>query len=371
MYLEYLRVVNYQSHEDTIIRFSPHFNVIHGRPNSGKTALFRAFKLGTTNRPLGGKFFSDFAGARGSAVVEYGFSDGLVITMEKDISVKDDGKFVNRTSFVMNGSEPASDLTEEMKAAINMAAINFQEQRDQPFLSASTPGEVAKAFSEAINIGESQEWTRQINAAISKTKANSESLKTQLGDENSRLELYAGVDGLGEKADEIDALDVKINAVAVESNRINEYLVFMLAYIEAQRHFESVTDLDAAADWIGEVDAELHNLGAERKAVDEYLVVQKANEGLAPLTNDTNLGVEAVFDIDAKIAVMTKEAQLCRRLEANNDDRVRIEADLGAVVEQYTQLIGETCPTCMRTITVGDLETLKDKLVRHETNPSE
>src|SRR3972149_6012740 len=59
--LKSLRVKNFQSHRDSLIKFSPGVNVLVGDPQNGKTAILRALNLVRTNRPSGFRFHSHFA----------------------------------------------------------------------------------------------------------------------------------------------------------------------------------------------------------------------------------------------------------------------------------------------------------------------
>ena len=54
--IQSIRLINFQSHKDSFIEFSPNDTVLIGTSNSGKTAVLRALDWILKNRPLGTSF---------------------------------------------------------------------------------------------------------------------------------------------------------------------------------------------------------------------------------------------------------------------------------------------------------------------------
>lgn len=111
--------------------------MIVGSSDSGKTAIFRAFKWLMYNRPLGSGFRSNWGG---QTKVILQLDDNHAITRWKDDSAQ--GYIVDKQKL---GAIKA-DVPDEVVKILRMTDINFQQQFDHPFLLDESPGAVAAHF---------------------------------------------------------------------------------------------------------------------------------------------------------------------------------------------------------------------------------
>ena len=103
--LKKLEITNFQSHPKSSLEFVPGINVIFGTSRNGKTAIRRALEWVVTNRPSGGRFFSNFAGEKGSTKVLLETDDTPLISLEKKIHRKGKEKIVDGTIYKIGAEE--------------------------------------------------------------------------------------------------------------------------------------------------------------------------------------------------------------------------------------------------------------------------
>ena len=154
-----LKIRNFQSHEETNLKFSPGVNVIVGPSDCGKTAILRSFYWNTHNRPSGDAFRRK--GTKETSVVLQ-TNEGFSITRKKSKSKNlyvlssPGGKDLEFTAF-------GQSVPEEILQTLNLAALNFQGQHDPPFLLSSSPGEVARHLNNLVNIDVIDSSQKNIN----------------------------------------------------------------------------------------------------------------------------------------------------------------------------------------------------------------
>lgn len=157
-----IQAINFQSHRDSTLRFSPGVNVIVGDPQNGKTAILRALNLLRTNRPLGFRYHSHFAEGP-ATMVKIGVQEGASIAITKQgestgvaYSILTDGK---EQVFPKVGTGVPDRVTE----ILNLQDLNVQAQLDAHFLIADSPADVAREINRITNIDLIDKWTSALN----------------------------------------------------------------------------------------------------------------------------------------------------------------------------------------------------------------
>jgi exonuclease SbcC len=180
--IEQLDIQNFQSHKNTTINFSKGVNTIIGPSDSGKTAIIRALKWVTWNRPLGDAFVRH---GEDDCTVMIRNSEGQVVERYKGTkdhyAVHAGG---DTTKFEAFGKEPP----EEIFQCLEFDEINLQSQMDSSFLISSNPGEVARHFNRIANIDKIdsslksvESWVRKLTQDIRANKEEIERLEVELG----------------------------------------------------------------------------------------------------------------------------------------------------------------------------------------------
>lgn len=144
--IKQFEILNYESHEHTLIELSPGVNVFIGSTDNGKSGIIRALKWLLTNRPLGDSFRSHWGG---DTSVSMTLENDLQVVREKGKSAKDNCYRISTTSNSLEA--PGTTVPEPVAQLLNIDEINTQYQLDRPFLLLNTPGEVAKYLNKIVN----------------------------------------------------------------------------------------------------------------------------------------------------------------------------------------------------------------------------
>lgn len=274
--LSQLKIINFQSHRRTILKFHSNVNLFIGKSDGGKSAIKRLLYWLTFNRPSGDAFKSYWAKKiSGSMLI-----DGVKIKRTKG---------ANENIYMLGDREYKAfgqDVPDDIKKALNLSELNFQMQMDAPFLFSLSSGEVARYLNEIVNldmidstmininkIGREEiqgleslrnrknnlkedlkeyEWigkieellinTENSERQIQKLKEKEINLKSlieqydQYQKELSEIKDYSRVE---KKIKELEILQNKIN----ENDRIKYQLMTMVDTIEEYQHESKETDL--------------------------------------------------------------------------------------------------------------------------------
>lgn len=172
--LKSMDIVNFQSHADTHIDFSPGITVIVGSSDSGKSVIVRVLEWLRTNRPLGNAFIR-----KGT--------DSCKVTLQNvagDNICREKGKGINQ--YIVNGElykalksdkTLKSDVPVQVSEALNLSDINVQHQLDQHFLVLETPGKTARYINNITKLEDADTLLANINGDIRKSTSLCEELE--------------------------------------------------------------------------------------------------------------------------------------------------------------------------------------------------
>lgn len=244
--LKSLQIKNFQSHAESFLVFSPKVNVITGLSQSGKTAIIRALNWVTTNRPLGGNYFSNFAGKKGETKVLVSFEDLPDISLKKQVRINKKGeKEAGNTSYEMGEDSfqgMGRDVPDVVREAFNLSEINIQKQLDQPYLITSAPGEAGKVINKITKLEEVDEWVSKITTKINSANKESNILEGQLKDKKEQLEEYKDLPDMKAKVEVLGELYLdweKENAACLQLEDITEkFMAIDNQIVETERILE-------------------------------------------------------------------------------------------------------------------------------------
>jgi len=212
--LSRLEIENFQSHDHSVLEFDPGVNIIIGSSDSGKSAIIRALKKVTWNKPSGDEMKSHWGGICKIAV----------LTMENDTVIWQRHKTslyrLNDTEFKAFGN----DVPEEIKNTLQLNEINLQQQLDAPFLLSNSAGEVALHFNkiahlEKIHIGQKniEKWLRQVQSDL-------ESNRTQLKEKEQELQKYDYLDKMEKDVEVLEREQEQAISLYNSQSRLKELL---------------------------------------------------------------------------------------------------------------------------------------------------
>ena len=176
-------IENFQSHQDTVLRFGPGVNAIIGESDAGKSTILRALRWVFQNRPQGDAFRSDWVG---TTQIRVDIDDKVIHKTRSDNS-HTYSLFTPDMEHALSFKALRSEVPIEIEQALNISAINIQHQHDRPFLLDISPGEVAAHFNKIAHLGvidqgsqRIRKWIKAITAAMNSEESRLEKLEEEL-----------------------------------------------------------------------------------------------------------------------------------------------------------------------------------------------
>jgi DNA repair protein SbcC/Rad50 len=158
-----LLLLNFQSHKRSEFKFHPGVNVIIGESDAGKSAIMRAFKWLTKNRPQGDSFRSRWTSKEDHVVVKMWADDPRHMNDHASREIVKGEPIYHLGAQTFRAFK--TEVPEELEAYFNMSDVNIQLQMDSPFLLSSSPGDVAKYFNDVARLSEIDTTLQSINSA--------------------------------------------------------------------------------------------------------------------------------------------------------------------------------------------------------------
>jgi DNA repair ATPase RecN len=181
-----MRLLNFQSHPDSILRFHPGVNVIIGESDQGKTSIFRALYWLRNNRPSGDDFVSNWADR---AEVELETDDDPPIHVHR---LRSRGGGVNQ--YYVQGGQPFEGFGLKVPPAVvqalNIEDINLQPQMAGPYLLGDSPSEVARYLNQLVDLDIIDRSVTNIRGILSGETRDLETAKATLKQTEEALEGY-------------------------------------------------------------------------------------------------------------------------------------------------------------------------------------
>lgn len=201
--IDKIRLINFQSHEDSEISFGDGLNVIIGGSDQGKTAIIRALRWLLYNEPRGTDFIR--VGANSCKVI-LTLADGTKISRERNI---------NRNIYTLTkatGEEEiyegfGSEIPQEIISAHGMGkvyldrdletSLNIAYQLDSPFLLSGSGAVRAKAIGRIVGIHLVDNAIRNVIKDLYQLSQNEKQVNNRLQTLERELIIYANLENEG------------------------------------------------------------------------------------------------------------------------------------------------------------------------------
>jgi DNA repair protein SbcC/Rad50 len=218
--IDSIQLVNFQSHRNSVLKFSPGVNVIVGDPQNGKTAILRGLNLLRTNRPLGFRYHSHFAEGP-ATMVKVKVQEGASIAITKQGEsigaaysvLRDDSK---EQSFPKVGTG-VPDLVTEI---LNLQDLNVQAQLDSHFLVGDSPADVAREINRITKIDLVDRWTQELNRRKHAQSSLLAQAKRRSDELSSKVQSLAGIEEAGPLIKETERTQRAADQKKVEWNAV-------------------------------------------------------------------------------------------------------------------------------------------------------
>lgn len=347
-----LRVTNFQSHKDTVLNLHDGVNVVVGPSDGGKSAVLRALKWVTTNRPSGDEFRSRWGGDTVVEVETDGMSVVRAKTGKKNVyqisRPAADGRQIEDLVFKAIGQ----DVPDEVSAALNFGAINTQSQMDSPFLLSDdwSPGRVADYLNDVVGLNTIGSAQTAVNAELRGLRQQLASTEQQVAADKRAADDLAYVDAMAADISRLETWQAKATQVrqqeqrlfaAVEDVKGTERLLAALPNRQAaERLVTDVSDKVRQADSLQKeadsLQVQLDNINtiqAKLDAIDDRL---QASPAVAKLINDCGLLVTLDDGYNIVKTVVADIGNIRNRL-LPIDGRLRASRLVDRLIEQETR----------------------------------
>lgn len=213
---------NFQSHKHSVLNFHEGMNVIIGQSDSGKSAILRALRFVSDNRPGGDAFRSTWGGAT-----------FVKIELMENVSVMRTKSKKENSYRLSTYDEPflafGQDVPIEIQKALNIDDVNMQKQLDAPFLLSETSGNVATHFNKIAKLEQIDYSRNYIQSEINKITANIKQAKAIALEKTESLKTFDFLTPLKIELETVkqkktinDAKKEKLNGISTILNSINE-----------------------------------------------------------------------------------------------------------------------------------------------------
>ena len=254
--LKSIKIKKFQSHENTLLKFSSGVNIIFGKSQAGKTAIFRAFKWLVTNRPLGVSFKSKFSSSKDSTVVQLKTGRNNIITLKK--SDKDSKYILKTKSGKKTFRKFKGKIPDEIENALNLNfGLTFQNQLN-PHSVSSSPTDLGKRIDDVIGTFNLEKWMGIASKRLSGKKRELVIVKSRIEKNEENLKNYDGLSDLQNEINLCNSLETKI--VDVES-KIDRLTSLLESYKEIKGRINHLTHYSDLIDDIDRFETDRSRFG--------------------------------------------------------------------------------------------------------------
>ena len=259
---------NFQGLKDVELSFSPGVNVIIGKSDTGKSAIFRLIEWVRTNRPLGDAFRSEWGGT----------TKGKIWTTDNRTIERVKGDKEN--SYQINDNQKmkafGQNPPDEVFQALMLDEINVQSQDDPPFLLSNSAGEVARVLNQAASLQEIDTVTSNLTKGYRKALREIESTTDILFEQKKELKQYDNLPTLEEAIIELEHLANHRKVLVQQRNTLHN---LSQDIIRVRGRLENIVDVRPISGLLGEIgklngernklSTEFHQLDSLKRSLDQ------------------------------------------------------------------------------------------------------
>ena len=284
--IDSIKLKNFQSHKDSVLKFNNGVNIIIGTSDSGKSAILRGLRWVAQNKPSGEEYRSWWGGETEVSLI-YGTSE---ISRVRGKSAKNEYAIYRNDAEPLILKAPGMEVPEPVANLINLSDINLQHQIDAPFLFSNTPGEVAKHFNKMANLNKIDASIKKAQQFVNSANSELKVIEKQIAENTAALLPYENLNSIKEL---IARIDTHYNAYTEKEISINELESSLSLLEEIENDLIPIKGIISAEPLL----ISISTLLSEKK-----LIVQQ--------TNQLDDLVEALTDISISIANTRLYAQL-------------------------------------------------------------
>ena len=338
-----IQLENFQSHKNTILELSPGVNVIIGPSDSGKTAIVRALRWLTWNRPTGEAFRSSWGG---DTIVTVTIDE----TEIRRVRAKNhNAYYIDDQVYEAFGQDVPSDAIE----LLNLDTVNLQQQLDRPFLLDTHPSQVAQYLNEVAHLdvidralGRLTKWIRAIESDIRSHKSNQERLEESQSSFDYLPDMEKTVERLEEQEEALRKLRSKhrdLGETIDQALRVNTKLNTIRPLLDLNPLVDTALGHRKTKRSLVKEASSLFDL------IDRIGGVQKQQKKLQPL-QELAPTIDHAIQLQSKLSnIQTEAHRLAQLIEQCRSMKRHIEAvkeERNTLHEQFDEAMGDQCILC-------------------------
>jgi exonuclease SbcC len=332
--LKRLRIKNFQVHKNLEIKLDPFVTTIVGPSDVGKSAIIRAIKWLSTNRPQGDAFIQ--VGAKRTTVI---------LDTEKHTIKRKKGGATNTYHLDKDDYKAfGNDVPDPVIRALNLSDINFQGQHDNPFWFNDSAGEVSRQLNKIIDLHIIDTTLSNVAGFLRQAKIEETVIQKRLAQIKERRKELKPVREQNRALKHVECLYDEWDEIAVETRKIDDlYQEGIMCQKTHERLAITTTRSEAAAKiggWWASITGGVQNLQDIIHSIKQYKeITDKALPNLDNITRCVKELVDISNKIDAlkvHIDLTTEAENLCKEKEQEN---IKTE-------KRFKDKMGRTCPLC-------------------------
>jgi DNA repair exonuclease SbcCD ATPase subunit len=338
-----IQLKNFQSHKNSILEFDKGVNIIIGKTDSGKSAIIRAIKLITFNKPSGDDYRSDWGGVTKVHLT----TDENKISRIK--SNKDNLYVLDKLEFKAFGQN----VPNEIKNALNMDELNFQLQLDSPFLLSQSSGQISVFFNKIAKLDKIDISLFNIQKEIRDTTNLLKYTDEEINEKESKIKEFDYLLEFEEKIIEIELLGKRFVQITDSCNKLIDW---ENDYVELTEKIEIIINSISQENEINNIlllieeknKKELKYTSLKQLALEIFYIAQKINHKKKEISSEVL--VNSILDLQSNykkhLTTINKIQKLYKDIADIKISRENKEKVLKKLEQEFHDNFPEICPLC-------------------------
>lgn len=359
-----LKIANFQSHEKTNLVFHPGVNIIIGESDSGKSAIIRALRWVSRNKPSGDSVRS-YQGGKTLVLLET--EEGFVYrTKDKTDQYELHPNGGHNLLFKAFGTN----VPEEIVTFLNLDEVNLQFQLDSHFLLSKSPGEVAAYFNkiaklDKINKGlqNVNSWIRDLNSVIGQPATKDKpatGLIKQIADAMQALIRFDYLDKFEAELEVLEEIEKRYTTKIQRESSLNT-LVHSIKSVDAD--IETASEILELEEPLNDVFSDMYDLEELRKqrhalsmavqAIDITDTNIKSKQAALILEQPVNNLLTSYSELHKKIELYNNVGTLLDNITDTIDAIDEMKVLQTTLEERFEKEFPNICPLCGQEVKHG------------------
>lgn len=330
-----LALLNIQSHEKSLVRFSPYLNAIIGTTDSGKSSILRGIIQLATNKLK----WDD---------LRRWDSKSSVISLSDEKNIIKRVKSSSKNAYVVNGKTLGTvrtDVPDSVFNLLNINEINIQHQKDSWFLIDKSKAHISREINKVAGLSIMDRSIQALNKKIREIKDRIRSDNNHiLESENALMEFdwvaksnveLSVLEKYEEKISNLEEKIEELNGILMNIDKENENLKNLLPesiITEIKSIFEGNEKIELLEDQINELKDILSELSKFK------LIMEKVVEIDTTELEDTK---EKIKSTEGAIDVIE---DILNDLNEEKENNILIEQKIEMINNKLKKI--KVCPTC-------------------------